>query len=446
MLGAVPLIARRRDDGPARGAHLAAGSSAGLIALPSLALCALGGPPGPRWLLAATLALLVFGLVRAARADGPSGGLLRQLRAAGLALGLGTLGLVAVSALLAALGRVGYEATPERVAAIFDLDASVATRAIPRCASEPARIQVLLERGARPRFGAGGSVLWFDAAVKGRRQVHRMDPSSGRAVCWTCEEPGNNQRPGPADRSDGVAFETDRHQGPWNSEIHVIDGRGEAPRTASKRLTFSPGPDDHGVLRHGALIWSRRENGSYAVVSAPLRRGHGSLSLGGVSVLTAAGGEWTAPLEWSADARSLVVASGNPFRPRQVRRIDPATGNVTALGDDVAPGGVSFNADGGWVVVASTRRSRVAGLLPERLGFLLAPLAASVERGDPLLRETGLRMGEPWGVGAPIELGEAAGWGAPTGVALAPDASHLVLGQRDAEGQERLLTIALDCR
>jgi hypothetical protein len=242
-----------------------------------------------------------------------------------------------------------------------------------------------------------------------------------------------------------VAFETDRHGAPWDTEIHMADGRGDAPRSVSRRLTFGAGPDDHALLRHGVLVWSRRESAGYEVVSAGIRSGHGSLGLGDVSVLSAGGAAWIAPLEWSPDGRSLVLARGNPFRPRVARAIDPATGVRTLLGEDVAPGGASFNADGGWVVVASARRARLAGLLPAQLGFLLAPLAVAVEREGSLLRDTGIRMGEPWAAGAPLELGDLAVWGEPTGIALSPDASHVILGQRSAAGDERLVRLDLDC-
>jgi hypothetical protein len=243
-----------------------------------------------------------------------------------------------------------------------------------------------------------------------------------------------------------VAFETDRHGTPWDTEIHMADGRGDAPRSVSRRLTFAAGPDDHALLRHGVLVWSRRESGGYEVVSARVRSGHGSLGLGDASVLSAGGTAWTAPLEWSPDGRSLVLAWGNPFRPRVARAIDPATGVRTLLGEDVAPGGASFNADGGWVVVASARRARLAGLLPAQLGFLLAPLAVAIEREGSLLRGTGIRMGEPWAPEAPLELGDLAVWGEPTGIALSPDASHVILGQRSSAGDERLVRLDLDCR
>ncbi len=416
------------------------------MALPALAASRLGAAPGAGVWLAVVAALLFLAWVRAARADGPSGGFARQLRSAALGLGLGGVGVLAASTALAALARVPYEARDERAAAIFDLDASIPTRAIPSCAAQPAQVLILLDRGARPRFGDDGRWLWFDARVEGRRQIHRLDTGTGQAVCWTCDEPGNNLRPAPAGRGSGVAFETDRHGAPWATEIHVADGRGEAPRSISRRLTFGAGPDDHALLRHGVLVWSRRESAGYEVVSAGVRSGHGSLGLGDVSVLSAGGTNWIAPLEWSPDGRSLVLARGNPFRPRVARAIDPATGVGTLLGEDVAPGGASFNADGGWVVVASPRRARLAGLLPPQLGFLLAPLAVAIEREGPLLRGTGIRMGEPWAPGAPLELGDLAVWGEPTGIALSPDASHVILGQRSAAGDERLVRLDLDCR
>ncbi len=128
-----------------------------------------------------------------------------------------------------------------------------------------------------------------------------------------------------------------------------------------------------------------------------------------------------------------MVARGIPVRP------------VSARGIDVALGGVAF---GGWVAVASARRARTAGWLPDGLGFLLAPFAERVARGRPLYRDTGLRTGEPRGRSAALDVGALAVWGEPTGLALSPGGSVLVLGQRraiDGRVEERLVEITLDC-
>jgi hypothetical protein len=389
---------------------------------------------------------------RAARVG--SRGRLASLAVAALVLLLAGVALVAIAAAVAARGAVDYQVTEARAAAIFDLDAAVATVPLPRCAATPAGSAVLLARGARPRLDAEGRFVWFDArGPEGRRQIHRLDRASGRAVCWTCGEAGNNWRPAPADRGFGVVFESDRHATAWdpsNTEIHLVDGRGEQPEYASRRLTFASGPDGHAVLRPAArlLVWSRREGGRYAVVSAPVRSAHGGLNLGKTTVLESAGATWTAPLAWSPDGRTLVVARGNPFHPVSARGIDLATGHAADLGSDVALGGVAFGGDGGRVAVASARRARTAGWLPDGLGFLLAPFAERVARDRPLYRDTGVRTGESWGRGAAVDVGALEDWGEPTGLALSPDGSVLVLGQRreiDGRVEERLVEITLDC-
>jgi hypothetical protein len=383
-----------------------------------------------------------------------SGGRLASFAVAALALLLAGAALVAVAAAVAARGAVEYQVTEARAAAIFDLDAAVVTLPLPRCAATPAGSAVLLDRGARPRLDAEGRLVWFDAhGPDGRRQVHRLDRASGRVVCWTCGEAGNNWRPAPADRGFGVVFETDRHATPWdpsNTEIHLVSGQGEQPKSPSRRLTYAPGPDGYAVLRSAArlLLWSRREGGRYAVVSAPLRSAHGGLNLGNTTVLESAGATWTAPLAWSPDGRTLVVARGNPFHPVSARGIDLATGHTVDLGSGVALGGVAFGGDGGWVAVASTRRGGAAGWLSDGLGFLLAPFAERAARDRSLYRDTGIRTGEPWGRGAALDVGALAVWGEPTGLALSPDGSVLFLGQRraiDGRIEERLVEITLDC-
>lgn len=444
LAAGVHLLARLSGAAPTR---LAAAAGLGWCALPALGACWLRLAPAPAWWLAGVLLALAAALAAASGGIGP----LRRLPSAALAVGAGTLGAVAVSALAAAWGAPGVVFDEARAAAVYDMDAEVATLPIPRCSPAPARVEVLLERGARPRASADGERVWFDADVAGRRQIHSLERASGDLFCWTCGERGNNLRPAPGLRA--VVFETDRWASGWdptNTEIHLLSTRAGRPRHPSRRLTYAAGPDDHALLRDGGIVvWSQRRDGRYQVVSARLRSGHGGLSLSSTALLAGGGAAWTAPLAWSPDARSLVVARGNPLGPPAASGIDFASGRQLGLGDSVAGGGAaSFNADGGWLVVASAEPARLAGLLPGGLGALLAPLAAALERGGPLYRGSELRVGEPWGEGARLELGEVAAWGAPTGVSLVPGEPRIVLGQsrRSPDAvEERLVQITLDC-
>jgi hypothetical protein len=338
--------------------------------------------------------------------------------------------------------------------AIFDLDARVPTLAFPRCSAKPAAIDVVTDRGAHPRFSPDGAYVWFDAATDTRRrQVHRLALADGSLVCWTCGEDGNNLRPTPSASGAGVVFDTDRWKSwsaPFNTELHLIGADREAAGRGSHRLTVSPGPDDHAVFGPGSsiLAWSQGGGGHYAVVSGVIRSAHGGLGLGGVRVLYDGGSSWTAPLAWSPDARALVVVRGNPLRPLGARVVDPATGAEVPVGEDV-PGiaTASFTSDGGWLALPTTERATVAGLVSDRLGFLLAPLAMA-DAPSVQFRGTGVRAGEAKGEGTALELGDAETWGEPTGVALAPDGRSLVLGQRRTATrgvEERLVRVTLNC-
>jgi len=453
---AASAIARRADDDPARGAHLAVASSVGLAALPALGTALLGLSPGPAvWCAVVVLALAGAGF-RAARQRGPSGGARRLVLRAVSVLAGASAG-VGLASLLAA-GPSRMPAFSEaRAAAILDTDATVATRPLPVCAARPAGARVLLERGARPRLSPDADALWFDADVAGRRQVHRLERATGAVACWTCGEPGNNWRPFPGERR--VVFETDRHatwRDPVNTEIHVAAAsRPEQapPRHASRRLTYARGPDDHAILAPGSgtLVWSRREGSTLRVVAASVQRGHGGILLGRPSELVRGGARWVAPAGWSPDARSFVVVRGNPFAPLDAVGIDLAGDRRAVLAHDAVPAAASWNGDGGRVARAGTRRAHLAGLLPDVLGPLLGAWATAVTRDAAVRRGTALRLGEPWDEGAALDLGDVgdlgdvARWGAPTGVALIPDASAVVLGQRRPGGRERLLEIDLDC-
>jgi hypothetical protein len=182
---------------------------------------------------------------------------------------------------------------------------------------------------------------------------------------------------------------------------------------------------------------------------APLAGAHGGIPLGEPSLVISGGAAWIAPAAWSPDARSLVVLRGNPWGVLEALGLDLATGEVEALGTGFASGAADFDADGGFVGLAGARHFDAAGLAPAGAGFLLAPFASSAERTLALAEGTELRLGGPSGEGSALELGELADWGAPTGIALAPDGTKFVLGQRRAAAgapEERLVEVELDCR
>jgi hypothetical protein len=455
LVGAASLVGRFRDDDPDRGRHLAASASVGLAALPGLATTILDAGPPPLVVAGVTAAALAASLVRGAWRSGPVDGLLRRTLAAGGALLLGAVAVVGWSVTDGSLEPAAPAPTTQQTNAVLDLDARVATRALPRCAATPLRVEPLLDRGAHPRITTNGEHLWLDArAEDGRRQIHRLELATRTLRCWTCQEDGNNTRPSPTEDGAGVVFETDRWAS-WreraNTELQITTGRGDDPGPGSRRLTVSPGADTAPLFGPGAglVAWSRSAGGRVDVVTAPMRSGHGGLLLGTPRVLHAGGSRWAAPLAWSPDARSLVVVRGNPLRPLEATSIDLATGVASPLGDDVAgTASAAFTPDGGWLALTTTSRGRVGGLLPDRLGFLVAPLDRLLVRDGPRHRGTGVRAGEPWGPGAEVALGEVSAWGEPTGIALEPDGRAFVLGQRRrgaAGPEERLVRVVLDC-
>jgi hypothetical protein len=440
------LAARFGDDAPDRAAHVARGASAGLLALPALAALATRlGPPAWAW-LAFALLTFVFALWRASRVQGPAPG------APGIALA--ALGAVAAGALGAvgfacAWGLVPAAAPPAGAslrAAVFDIDSKVALRPRARCAPRAATVDVVSERGAAPRLDSEGGV-WFEArAEDGRFQVHRV--RAGEPIrCWTCREPGNNRRPAPHPRGASVLFDSDRFASwrhPSDTEVMVVSGRGEeGPRHPSRRLTNRAGPDDHAFYDPSGtgLVWSSGESGRFEALRAPVRSGHGGLLLGEPLPLARARLSWLVPLAWAPDARTLVVARGQPLAPLVAERIDPATGEGRALERALVAGSVSFSADGSVWALASTEPAGARRLVPAALGNVLARFVNGARVGA---EGTRVAIGEVAGEPAGVELGPVASWGVPTGLALAPDARSFVLGQRGPRG-ERILRIGLAC-
>jgi hypothetical protein len=230
-----------------------------------------------------------------------------------------------------------------------------------------------------------------------------------------------------------------------------MSGAGDEPRHSSRRLTYHPGLDDHAAPSPGgsSVVWSRQVDGRIEVVSAAFMTGHGALLLVDPRPVAATAAPFAAPLAWSPDARGLAVGRGNPFGPLRAEALDPATGRVLDLaGNAAGAASVAWSSDGGRVAVVLARPAGVAAHLPGALGFLLRPWAAVLGDPEPRLRDTELRTGDAGGELAEVELGPAADWGSPTGVALEPDGTRIVLGQRrDGAGgvEERLLRVTLDC-
>lgn len=446
-------LARWRDDEVERGRHLAAAASAGWLALPFGLAWWAGFAPGRVGWLAGCVGVLGLALWRRARALGPAGGAPRQaLRVAGFVLG-GALAAIGLGTAAAALGGSGVTPPSPRFAAqLYDLDATVATRPLPSCAPEPAAARILLETGAHPVLSPDGGVVWLDAPVAGRRQIHRLERASGALACWTCQEPGNNVRPAVAEPGRALVFDSDRAATwlrPDDTELFLASTARPLP---ARRLTFRPGPDERALLGPGArvLVWSRRDGGRYQVAAAALRSGHGGWLLGAARVLARGGAEWVAPIAWAPDTRTLLLARGNPFAPLSGLALDPATGESTPLGDDLAAA-AGFVADGGWLAVATAKPAHRGGALPAWLGFALGPWASAPGGAGPLLAGTGVRSGasaEPARASA-LALPEAlARWGEPTGIAWEPDGSGFVLGQRRAGAtgaDERLVEVTLSC-
>jgi hypothetical protein len=244
-----------------------------------------------------------------------------------------------------------------------------------------------------------------------------------------------------------VLFDSDRFatgSHPNNTEIMVSRVRGDDRRRhPARRLTHRPGPDDHALYDPSGtgFVWSSGADGRFDVLRAAVQSGHGGLVLSPPIRLARARVSWIVPLAWARDARTLVVARGQPLAPLAGERIDPATGERLALGGGLVPGSASLSADGTQLALASTEPVGATRLLPWWLGNLVARWPGAIE---PRGLGTSVRLGDVAAELDPVELGSIAGWGMPTGIALAPGARSFVLGQRGSEG-ERIVRVALAC-
>ncbi len=361
--------------------------------------------------------------------------------AAGVVLAL------AVGAFHAAAAGSGPSVPDVHRTLALDVDAGVALDPELSCEPGVRAGAALASPGAHPRLGSKGERLWFDApGPEGRRQIHLLegpDRDAPRARCWTCGEPGENRRPAPNPYGEGVLFESDRN---GSVDVFVAETRERRRgRLPSRRVTQLASADRFPIFEAGGrgLVWSTGDAGRFAVEAAGMATGHGGLVLGARRRLIAGGRAWVAPLAWSPDARSLVYARGAGPGAFEGRLLDPATGDERSLGPLVA---ASFSRDGRLLAVAS-EEGRGTG--PAGLGFLLARLPGEGGVGEGQPGRSVLLIGSPDAALAAVDLGPVADWGAPTGVALAPDGRSLVLGQwrRSANGgrEERLIRLLRSC-
>jgi hypothetical protein len=455
LTAAASLAGRIGSHVPDRGRHLTRASSLAWAAVPAAAAAWLGLGPGVLVSLAALVAALGLSLFLAARASGPGAGGLGQVAAVLASVLGGALAFTAWGAALAWWTAQGTSDLPpeSRSRYVYDLDARAPTAPLPDCDGSSGPLTTLAH-GARPALGADG-FLWFDApGPEGRRQIHRRDPATGEIDCFTCGQEGNNLRPRPAIRGQRVVFETDRHVGPLrpiDRDLYLLTAAGPPPAVRLQRLTTAPDPDVYGELGPGgnALVWSAAREGGWAVTTAAVETGHGGIAVGATHVLVAGGTSWVAPLAWSPDARSLVLLGGDPRRLGSALLLDPATGERSNIElGEAHVAGAAFSADGGVLAVVSTRPSAWARSVPSGLGFLLARASLFGSQDGPVpLRDTALHVGHAGGGGwVLVQLGEAGGWGYPTGVALAPDGRRVYLGQRagcGADAEERILELEL---
>lgn len=443
--------AARAIDPEARGGGLALATTSGFAALPCLASVRLGLWPPAGWLFSACALAMIVSLALAP--------MVRATSARWLARSLGWMlvGSAAVAMLAGAFVHSGAGPTPfdaRRGSAILDLDAEVATVALPGCAQRVDDFRVRTDRGAHPRLGPDGA-LWFDAFAPDddgplRRQLHRLRPGGGGPECMTCGQPGNNQRPAVAANGRSVVFDSDREatwRTPLDTELFRMDLRDGRVRT-TRRLTYSIGPDEQAVLaRNGRIVvWSRGARGRRALVSSTIVTGHGGLMLSSPGLLRAAAGSGIAAVGWSPDARTLALVEGNPLAPLRVVGLDLATGEQRLLGR-AAPADATLgaNADGGWLGVVGGAASTSLGHLPAGAAHLLDAFPRSVADGGRTRLATGPAAG-PWvDVALPEEI---AGWGEPSGVALSADGRTAFVAQRrsgDSSDDERIVELFLGC-
>jgi hypothetical protein len=453
----VMLLARRHDDEFERGRHLAAATCFGWAAAPAAVAVFFGWSPGPWVYVGLAVAVLAAALFSATRAFGPAGGWIRwKLRASAIMV-VASAGVLALAATGAALLARQPEPNARFSAALYAIDADVVTRPLPACGGAARSVEVLQEGGANPSLSPDARQLWFDAAAAedgGRRQIHRLDRASGAVTCITCGQPGDNVHPSISSSGDSLVFASNRHatwRHPDDTDLYLASAHG--PGTdPGQRLSFTAEPDESPVFGPGPMMvtWSRRSEGRYDVVAASIRSGHGGLLLGTPGVLANGGAQWIAPVAWSPDGRTLLVARGNPYAALAAEIVDPTSFARELLGTDAAPAG-SFDGDGGWIAFATTRPLYWAGVLPRALGFALGPIANAQRAHDPLYRDSGARSGATAQATRAVAVdlsSELAAWGEPTGFAIEPDGSGFVIGQRrrDADGvRERLVVVQLAC-
>lgn len=444
--GLASLAVRSGDDAPDRAAHVARGAGVALAAVPALYAVALGlGPPAWGW-LALVIGPVLLAQWRASRASTPAPSLGRRVASAFAVLLLAAVAAAVVAAAYAQLAPAAAEPDASLRARSLDVDSRVPLAAPLHCGPATSGVEVLASSGVAPQLDADGATLWFEAkADDGRQQIFRR-AASGEIVCWTCAEPGNNRRPAPSPHGGSLLFDTDRFaswQRPGDTEVMLATTKGEArPRVAARRLTVSPGRDDHARFdpAGAAALWSHAGSRGFEMRLASISSGHGGFLLGEPTTILRGRASWLVPLGWAPDARTLVVGFGQPLRPLRGLRLDPATGERGWLDGGLLAGSAAFSADGRTLALATTRSAGAARLIPSALGDVLARLPLGPPRGDG----TEVHVGEPAGPLAPLALGEVAAWGVPTGLALAPDGRSLVLGQRGA-GAERIVRIGLAC-